>query len=77
MNTKRYFVRTWDCDLDRFTPQKGVRVGPYTLFGLRRALLKLQEMGYSTRRGSAPLVLIEDEENYHLEEKYRREENHR
>jgi hypothetical protein len=63
----RYRVLTWDIDLQKFTPQKGVRSGPYTLFGLRKALRKLREMGYSARRvfdpdhcgWSDPCVLVE------------------
>jgi hypothetical protein len=63
----RYRVLTWDIDLQKFTPQKGVRSGPYTLFGLRKALRKLREMGYSAHRtfdpdhcgDSDPCVLVE------------------
>lgn len=43
---RRYEVLTWDTYKDRFTPQQGVRRGPYTLFGLRKALRKLQDMSY-------------------------------
>jgi hypothetical protein len=42
----RYYVKTWDADRQRFTPQQGVRCGPYTLFGLRKALRKLRALGY-------------------------------
>lgn len=42
----RYEVLTWDADTQKFTPQQGVRRGPYSLWGLKRALRKLQEMGY-------------------------------
>lgn len=49
-NTKakspRYEVLTWDSELQTWTPQQGVRRGPYTLWGLKRALRKLQGMGY-------------------------------
>ena len=64
----RYYVWTWATDKGRFTPQKGVRCGPYSLFGLRKALRKLRRMGYSATRlphrpGDAdcgdPSVLIE------------------
>lgn len=41
-----YGVTTWDSDLQEFTPQIGVPVGPYTLFGLRPALRALRQMGY-------------------------------
>jgi hypothetical protein len=43
---KRYEVLTWDTDKQKFTPQQGVRRGPYTLWGLKRALRKLQSYGY-------------------------------
>ena len=47
MSTKpRYYVHTWDTYKNRFTPQKGVRCGPHSLWGLKRALRKLQEHGY-------------------------------
>ncbi len=55
----KYYVRTWDMDLQRFTPQQGVRTGPYSLFGLRAALRKLRTMGYDIKRTFAPSVLIE------------------
>lgn len=42
----RYYVTTWDAEKQDFTPQRGVRTGPYSKWGLRRALRKLQEMGY-------------------------------
>jgi hypothetical protein len=43
---KRYEVLTWDSERQRFTPQRGVRRGPYSLWGLKRALRKLQGFGY-------------------------------
>ncbi len=46
----KYYVTTWDSWREGFTPQRGVRTGPYTLFGLRRAFRKLQGMGYDTGR---------------------------
>ncbi len=46
----RYYVYTWDDERSRWTPQRGVRCGPYSLFGLRRALRKLRQHGYSARR---------------------------
>lgn len=52
-----YDVLTWDTDLQKFTPQTGVRRGPYTLFGTRRALRKLAQMGYAGRP-SEPCVLV-------------------
>lgn len=42
----RYEVLTWDSYKGTFTPQQGVRRGPYTLWGLKRALRKLRGMGY-------------------------------
>ena len=42
----RYYVATWDSDKQEHTPQKGVRTGPYSLFGLRKAL----GMGYGIGR---------------------------
>lgn len=51
---KRYYVTTWDTDLQKFTPQKGVRKGPYTLFGLRKAIRTLRAMGYSAHRRRSP-----------------------
>lgn len=50
MKTK-YYVTTWDADLQKFTPQKGVRTGPYSKWGLRRAMRKLRTMGYDVNRG--------------------------
>lgn len=63
---KRYFIRTWDTEKQTFTPQKGVRVGPYSLFGLRKALRKLRDMGYEGTR-SDNSTLVEDEEAYLFE----------
>ena len=48
MSKHRYDVLTWDHEADRFTPQKGVRRGPWSLMGLRRAIRRLLEMGYDT-----------------------------
>lgn len=47
---RRYYVWTWDADLQKWTPQQGVRCGPYSLWGLKRALRKLQQMGYDCNR---------------------------
>jgi hypothetical protein len=54
----RYFVTTWDTIAQDWTPQAGVRTGPYTLFGLRRAVRKLRGMGYEGRRDD-PAVRVE------------------
>lgn len=51
MTTYRYYVTTWDMDRQEFTPQSGVRTGPYSLFGLRKATCKLRELGYAADRG--------------------------
>ncbi len=61
MNEKKYRVLTWDSDLQEFTPQRGVRSGPYSLFALRKPLRKLQTMGYSACRDD-PSVLVEEVE---------------
>jgi len=56
-----YEVLTWDMDRGMrgaWTPQKGVRRGPYSRWGLRKALRKLQGMGYETRKRSGYSVLI-------------------
>jgi len=49
----RYRVTTWDADKQAFTPQRGVRSGPYSQFGLRRALRRLRELGYDACRADA------------------------
>ena len=61
MKRVRYYVETWDYDLQKFTPQKGVRAGPYTLFGLRKALRKLRTFGYDARRQDASTLVFEKE----------------
>lgn len=58
MKKRQYFVTTYDLEKEAFTPQKGVRKGPYSLFGLRRALRSLREMGYMACKGD-PSVLVE------------------
>ena len=59
---RRYYVTTWDTNLQKFTPQPGVRTGPYTQFGLRKALRKLRdEFGYSARKGDCS-TLVESPE---------------
>lgn len=59
MSSPHYRIRTWDIELQRFTPQRGVRSGPYTLFGLRKALRKLRQMGYEVSRRGGFSVLVE------------------
>lgn len=56
----KYYVTTWDIDKQAFTPQHGVRKGPWSLWGLRRALRMLRDMGYQARRGD-PSVLVESD----------------
>ena len=58
-NKPRYCVTTWDMNRQEWTPQVGVRTGPYTQFGLRKALRALQRMSYDTRRSVAVSVLVE------------------
>ena len=60
---KTYYIRTWDPATEAFTPQKGVPVGPYWLWGLRTALRELRLMGYEATRDDGS-TLVEDEEAY-------------
>ncbi len=53
----RYYVYTWDTDKQDWTPQAGVRCGPWSKWGLRKALRKLREYGYSARKGD-PAVSV-------------------
>lgn len=53
----RYYVYTWDTNKQDFTPQSGVRCGPYSLFGLRKALRALQGYGYETHRQSFSVLV--------------------
>lgn len=56
----RYYIRTWDHHLQRWTPQEGVSLGAYTLMGLRHAIKALRGMGYPFSRDEAEnCVLIE------------------
>ena len=56
----RYYVETYDPEREEFTPQKGVRKGPYSLWGLRKAIRKLRVMGYECgRQDSSVFVWIE------------------
>lgn len=61
MVRRRYFVTTWDTERQAFTPQPGVRYGPYSIWGLRKALRKLQSMGYIAKKGD-PSVLVSSED---------------
>lgn len=60
MKRPRYYVTTWCADAQTFTPQIGVRTGPYTMFGLRRALRKLRELGYSADRNDPSVYVCRD-----------------
>lgn len=53
----RYYVTTWDTDRQRFTPQQGVKCGPWSLWGLRKALRLLREMGYGGRRSDNSILV--------------------
>jgi hypothetical protein len=61
----KYYVTTYDPDTQRYTPQAGVRTGPYSQFGLRKAIRKLRDGGYEARitrcngQSGDPSVLIE------------------
>jgi len=57
----RYYVLTYDPERGEYTPQRGVRKGPYTLFGLRKALRQLEEMGYEARKGDSSVLVYRDE----------------
>ena len=54
-----YYVTTWDGTREEFTPQAGVRTGPYRLMGLRRPLRALRDMGYEVNRSGGFSVLVE------------------
>lgn len=60
---KRYYVFTWDVETQSWTPQQGVRCGPYSLFGLRKPLRKLRTMGYGARKGD-PAVSVQEFGDY-------------
>lgn len=49
---RTYSVRTWDMDLQRYTPQVGLSFPAFglTLWQLRAALKELRAMGYSAHR---------------------------
>ena len=60
MKQKTYEVLTWDIDKQRFTPQQGVRRGPYRLWNLRKALRKLRDKGYDVSRNGGVSVLVRE-----------------
>lgn len=51
-----------------FTPQRGVRTGPYSLWGLRKPLRKLRAMGYSARKGDPSVSVDRDDGGISQEE---------
>ncbi len=57
MSKDRYEVLTYDIDTGEFTPQQGLKRGPWSKWGLRRALRRLRRMGYEgTRQDNSILV---------------------
>ena len=52
----RYSVRTWDSDLQAFTPQTGMTIPSQdvTLWELKAALKELRRMGYTAHRRRCP-----------------------
>lgn len=54
----KYRITTWCPATQEFTPQRGVRCGPYRLMGLRKALRKLRRLGYDAGRAD-PSVYVE------------------
>jgi hypothetical protein len=59
----KYYVKTLDLNRQTYTPQKGVRTGPYSLWGLKRALRKLQAMGYECHRQDAAVLVSTDRDD--------------
>jgi hypothetical protein len=57
MPKQYYEVLTRDYEDNKWSPQRGVRKGPYTKWGLRKALKKLQAMGYQATKDD-PSVLV-------------------
>lgn len=59
-----YYVTTWDVNLHQFTPQQGVRTGPYSLWGLRKAVRKLRALGYTARKGDPAINVSRTDPEY-------------
>ena len=62
MDEPKYRVRTYDADLEEFTPQADVPEIVIGQLGLRRAIRELRSIGYPADRSgccSDPSVLIE------------------
>jgi hypothetical protein len=53
-----YYVTTWDTLKQMWTPQPGVRTGPWSLWGLRRAIRALRELGYSANKGDPSVSIV-------------------
>ncbi len=53
MACTEYSVTTWDADEQKFTPQNGVPSEVQGVHELRRALRRLQGMGYIARKYDA------------------------
>lgn len=70
MTKPRYFVLTHDPDRDDYTPQRGVRKGPHSLWGLKRALQNLRNLGYACNRQD-PSVYVFREPNEQTAEENR------
>ncbi len=58
----KYYVETWDYEKHAYTPQKGVRTGPWSLWGLRKPLRLLRTMGYEGGRDSPSILVYRKEE---------------
>ena len=54
----KYYVLTYDWEKEKYTPQKGVRSGPYNIWGLRRALRLLQKLGYEAHRNDSSVLVV-------------------
>ncbi len=65
MTKPRYYVRTYDWNAEEYTPQAGVKVGPYSIWGLKRALQRLRSLGYQAHRQDND-VLVEREDFYRM-----------
>lgn len=53
-----YWVFTFDFDKRCWSPQIGVKAGPYKLFGLKKPIRELRSMGYGFGRADILSVLI-------------------
>lgn len=61
MTRDRFYVSTWDSEKQTFTAQRGIRTGPYSKWGLRKALRKIEAAGYQiSPRRCAVWVMVEN-----------------